>query len=315
MPKSRQTSSPVILIHGGAGARRPSPAHCACLHETLRQSYDLLQRGQPADLAVEHAIQLLEASGLFNAGLGPLRQLDGVQRMDAALMEGKDLTAGGVAGLEGYLHPITAARLVMTHTDHVLIIGHHAKRLARHFGLRRLPKTRKAGKRLPVKPPPGRNVHSLSLYKKMGWYDTVGAVALDQQGTLAAGASTGGVPVMLPGRVGDSPLIGSGVYANNEGAAISMTGIGESIIRMGMARWMATMIQQGDHPRQAARKALRALVKRVRGDAGCLILTSRGSYAIQHSTPWMAAGHWNGAGKPVVQERFGQTRPNSSSKQ
>ena len=155
-------------------------------------------------------IQNLEASGLFNAGLGSLPQLDGVQRMDASLMEGKNLTAGGVANLEGYLHPINAARLVLTETDHVLIIGTSAKRLARHFALKRIPPSPKSARpRTRSQGKAAMYSKTFSLYRKIGRFETVGAVALDAQGNLAAGASTGGVSVMFPGRVGDTPLIGS----------------------------------------------------------------------------------------------------------
>ncbi|MGD9852395.1 MAG: isoaspartyl peptidase/L-asparaginase [Nitrospirales bacterium] len=203
---------PSVLIHGGAGSRRPTRTQLDYLKNSLHRGHALIQTGQPALTVVEQMIQGLEASGLFNAGLGALPQLDGVQRMDASIMEGKELTAGGVANLEGFLHPISAARLVMTETDHVLIIGDSAKRLARHFALKRLPRSNKPAQ--PHSRPRGKtsiNTRTFSLYKKMGRYGTVGAVALDVQGNLAAGASTGGVPVMFPGRVGDTPLIGSGV--------------------------------------------------------------------------------------------------------
>jgi beta-aspartyl-peptidase (threonine type) len=295
----------IVLIHGGAGSRRPTKEQRDYLTDTLCQGHALVHAGQPAIAAVEQMISALEGSGLFNAGLGSLPQLDGVQRMDAAIMEGKTLTGGGVASLEGYQHPIQAARLVMTETDHVLIVGSHAKRLARHFALQRIPRT----KRPP--PPPSRsranaliNPRSFSLYKKIGRFETVGAVALDRRGTLAAGASTGGVSIMLPGRVGDTPLIGSGVYADNAAGAISMTGMGESIIRMGMAKWLAILLETGYTPSRAARHALGQLVSRIQGTAGCLILGANGKFAIQHTTPWMAAGHWNGQGQPVVSDRF-----------
>lgn len=305
--RCRQTSS--VLIHGGAGSRRPTQEQLDCLAQNLRQGYALLQAGQPALTAVEHMIGELEASGLFNAGLGSLPQLDGVQRMDAAIMEGNRLMAGGVASLEGYLHPIQAARLVMTETDHVLIVGDFAKRLARRFTLQRIPRGAKPARVFPrSRGKASINPRSLSLYRTMGHFETVGAVALDLRGTLAAGASTGGVSVMLPGRVGDTPLIGSGVYADNSAGAISMTGIGESIIRMGMAKWLAELLRTGYSPTRAAKHALRELVTRIQGAAGCLILGPTGRFAIQHTTPWMAAGHWNGRGNPVVGNRFSELR-------
>lgn len=250
-------------------------------------------------------IRYLEESGLFNAGRGSLRQLDGIQRMDASIMEGESLSAGAVAGLEGYLHPICAARRIMTDTDHVLIVGPHANQLARHFGLARLvhqkgftPLKTKRRSRNTINP------KSQTLYRQLGLYDTVGAVAMDRAGHLAAGASTGGVAVMLPGRVGDTPLIGAGVYADDTAGAISMTGLGESIIRAGMAKHMAILLGLGWTPIRAANYALKALVSRIQGEAGCLILDRTGKFAIRHTTPWMSAGYWNGRGKPVVKSRF-----------
>jgi beta-aspartyl-peptidase (threonine type) len=267
--------------------------------------YECVKTGRSALDAVENMIRHLEKSGKFNAGRGSFRQLDGIQRMDASIMEGQTLLAGAVAGLEGYLHPISAARRIMSDTDHVLVVGPHAKRLARHFGLARLavPKDliRPKNLRAPMK---NLNPKSQALYREMALFDTVGAVALDHAGQLAAGASTGGVAVMLPGRVGDTPLIGAGVYADNAAGAISMTGLGESIIRTGMAKHLAVLLESGWTPGKAANDTLNALVKRIQGEAGCLILNPAGRFAIRHTTPWMSAGHWNGRGMPVVKSRF-----------
>jgi beta-aspartyl-peptidase (threonine type) len=140
--------------------------------------------------------------------------------------------------------------------------------------------------------------------------DTVGAVALDEQGTVSAGASTGGIAVMLPGRVGDTPLIGCGVYADNEAGAVSMTGIGESIIRLAVAKEIIDRLAYGASPSKATKVVLEKLVKRIYGSAGALVVSGDGRLAIQHITPRMAAGYWNGAGRPVVSDRF----PNGSQK-
>jgi len=269
------------------------------------RGYECLKTGHSPLNSVENMIRHLEESGLFNAGRGSLRQLDGVQRMDASIMEGQNLSAGAVAGLEGYLHPISAARRIMTDTDHVLVVGQHANRLARHFGLARLARQKDSiqlrSKRGSLK---NINPKSQALYREMRLFDTVGAVAMDRAGHLAAGASTGGVAVMLPGRVGDTPLIGAGVYADNTAGAISMTGLGESIIRAGMAKHLAILLGLGWTPGRAANHTLKALVRRIQGEAGCLILDTTGRFAIRHTTPWMSAGHWNGRGKPVVKSRF-----------
>ena len=293
-----------VLVHGGAGASKSTLVQRNILRETLAFGMDLLQKGETALNTVETMIRHLEGSGHFNAGVGSRIQLDGCQRMDASLMEGADLQAGGVAGIEGIRHPISVARLVMEHTDHVLLIGPHASKLARHFRLERLVKTKRSPTHRRSSVVQVKNAKSLALYKQMATYSTVGAVALDADSTLAAGASTGGVSMMLPGRVGDSPLIGAGVYADNQAGAVSMTGLGESIIRQGMARQIVLAMEQGKTPLAATRQALHSLVKRVQGEAGCLVLAPDGRFAIRHVTPRMMAGHWNGRGKPFVADQF-----------
>ncbi len=293
-----------VLVHGGAGGKGATAAQRKCIAETLALGLELLQKGQSALDAVETMIRYLEESGRFNAGMGSRQQLDGCQRMDAALMEGTLLQAGAVAGLEGICHPISAARLVMEKTDHVLIISSQASKLARHFGLERLKQSRKSPTQPRASVVRTRNAKTLKLYKKMAAYDTVGAVALDAFGTLASGASTGGVSMMLPGRVGDSPLIGAGVYADNEAGAVSMTGLGEGIIRLAMAKHIVCAMKNDQKPLAATRHALKSLVRRVQGEAGCLVLAPDGRFAIRHITPCMIAGHWNGRGKPFVADQF-----------
>ena len=266
--------------------------------------FEVLQAGQPALDAVEVMIRHLEDSSLFNAGSGSRRQLDGAQRMDASIMEGTTLQAGAVASLEQIQNPIAAARLVMEETDHVLVVGQQAIRLARHFGLANIRTKKEVLGSSQGKKRPKVNKKTLSLYRDMAHYGTVGAVALDQDGRLAAGASTGGVPIMLPGRVGDSPLIGAGVYADNRAGAISMTGLGEGIMRLAMAKHIAVAMENGKTPAQAARESLNALVTRIQGQAGCLALAPDGRYAIRHVTPFMSAGQWNGKGHPTVGDQF-----------
>ena len=301
----RATRSIQVLIHGGAGNKRPTAKQRACLRDSLVNGVDSLKQGKSALDAVEIMIRLLEGSGLFNAGAGSLRQLDGKRRMDASLMEGMQLRAGAVASLEGIQHPISAARVVMEHTGHVLLVGKHAARLARHFNLERAPsKPGSDAIRHRLKPKDERQAKTLTLFQGMMEYDTVGAVARDETGTIAAGTSTGGVPMMLPGRVGDSPLIGCGVYADNTSGGISMTGIGESIMRLALAKHIAMLMKMGKSPRVATQAALRELVARIKGEAGVLVLGSNGKFSIQHTTPWMSAGYWNGRGTPTVADRF-----------
>ncbi|MCS6304600.1 MAG: isoaspartyl peptidase/L-asparaginase [Nitrospira sp.] len=269
----------------------------ACLRAALQVGYHWLDRGSSALIAVEHTIRVLERSGLFNAGKGARLQLDGVQRMDASIMEGDSLRAGAVASIENIVHPITAARLVMEHTPHVLLVGPQAGRFVQHFKLER---HRLSGK-------PRRMSYETTLQKiaqNREKHGTVGAVALDQTGTVAAGASTGGIDRMLPGRVGDTPIIGCGVYADNETGAVSMTGWGESIIRLAVAKEICDRLVQGTTPATAARLVLQKLVARIDGSAGCLVLTPQGRFTIRHSTPHMTAGWWDGKGEPTVNDKF-----------
>ena len=273
-----------------------SPRQASCLSEALASGHAVLRQGGDALLAVEHTIGVLEASGLFNAGRGAKRQLDGVQRMDASIMEGADLRAGAVASLEGFVHPITAARLVMEETGHVLLAGPMAGRFARRFKLER--HVASVGRRRPYE-------QVLMRYNsRTKGHGTVGAVALDCSGTVAAGASTGGIDGMLPGRIGDTPLIGCGVYADNRSGAVSMTGHGEGIIRLAIAKTICDRLAAGQTPRVAAAAVLGRLVSRIDGAAGTLVMTTGGRFTIAHVTPHMAAGWWNGSGVPKVKGRW-----------
>jgi beta-aspartyl-peptidase (threonine type) len=269
----------------------------ACLQAALEIGYHLLDRSASSLTAVEQVIRVLEQSGLFNAGKGARRQLDGVRRMDASIMDGQGLRAGAVASIEGIVHPIAAARLVMEETHHVLLVGPMATAFARHFKLEGQQtgapaRQRSYGAMLKWKQPP-RERHG-----------TVGAVALDRSGTVAAGASTGGIDRMLPGRVGDTPIIGCGVYADNQSGAVSMTGIGEGIIRVAAAKEICDRLALRRSPVAAAKVVLKKLVTRINGAAGALVLAPNGRFAIRHVTPRMAAGWWDGNGTPTVGDQF-----------
>jgi beta-aspartyl-peptidase (threonine type) len=241
--------------------------------------------------------------------------------MDASMMEGRELRAGAVAGIEQVRHPIAAARLVMDETAHILLVGAQATAFARHFKLERRKPPTSAQRRAAVKALPHRDRltvaqrRTLRLFERIKGQrrlakeageaqETVGAVALDREGTVAAGASTGGIALMLPGRVGDTPLIGCGVYADNQAGAVSMTGLGESIIRIAVAKEIADRLAAGAGPASAARLVLAKVARRVKGSAGALVLTRDGRFAITHNTRHMSAGYWDGTGKPVVADRF-----------
>ncbi len=292
-------SAPILLVHGGAGYKRPKKKSLSVIAESLARGYAVLLNNGSAIDAVVIAIRVLEDSGIFNAGLGGVLQLDGVQRLDASVMEGKELKAGAVAGLEGFRNPIDAARRVME-TGHVMLTDIGAGRIAR--GLPRLPKPSKESraklKRLVEKEPA-----ILDLYRKH--FSTVGAVALDGKGNLAAGTSTGGTYAMLPGRVGDSPIIGAGTYAENVAGAVSCTGAGEYIMRRALAKELC-MLMSDVAPVSAASKALKGILK-IGGQAGLIALDRQGRFTLAHTTEYMAGGYAKGK-RIQVQEGFKRVR-------
>jgi beta-aspartyl-peptidase (threonine type) len=259
----------------------------------LDAGYELFDRGgSPVD-AVEAAVMALESSGQFNAGLGAYRQLDGVARRDASIMDGRSLAAGAVASVTGVLNPVRAARLVMDASPHVLLTGSWAERFARHHRIPRSSASR-----------PSISTSWDTLYRRVmratrPTSGTVGAVAIDARGHVAAATSTGGIARMLPGRVGDSPLIGAGTYADDHAGAVSMTGTGETIIRAGLARLIAADLARGATPKTAGRRAVAWMRQRIGGDAGAIILSRTGALALLHTTPYMACGVRDRAGRRV----------------
>ncbi len=286
-------------MHGGAGYKQPQKASLNVLTESLAKGYAILLNGGCSLDAVVAAITVMENSGRFNAGLGGALQLDGIQRFDASLMEGKEMKAGAVAGLEGFRNPIQAARRVME-TPHVLMTDIGACRIAR--GLMRLPRPSKK-LREKMEKLLQRDHEVIRLYRE--YFSTVGAVALDVRGNLAAGTSTGGTYAMLPGRVGDSPIIGAGTYAENEGGAVSCTGSGEHILRRSLAKETCLLMVDGT-PASAARSALKGLL-RIHGQAGLLALDRKGRIAIVHTTDYMASGYAKGM-RIQVHQRMRQVR-------
>ena len=292
-------ANPVLLVHGGAGYKPPQKTTLDVLAESLAKGYTILLNGGCSLDAVVAAVTVMENSGMFNAGLGGVLQLDGVQRFDASLMEGTEMKAGGVAGLEGFRNPIQAARRVMD-TPHVLMTDIGARRIAR--GLARLPKPSEES-REKLKKLRRREHEVVRFYRK--YFSTVGAVALDVRGNLAAGTSTGGTYAMLPGRVGDSPIIGAGTYAENASGAVSCTGSGEHILRRSLAKETCLLMVDGT-PASAARSALKALL-RIHGQAGLIALDRKGRLAIMHTTDYMASGYAKGM-RIQVQQRVRQVR-------
>ncbi len=275
----------LLLVHGGAGAIRPGKRTLKKLYESISSGYSILKSGGSALTAVAETIKILEDSGHFNAGLGANLQLDGVRRLDASLMEGKSLRAGSVIGLEGIRNPIIAARALMD-LPNIMLTNVGAKRVAQGEKIKALPPVHKRDlDRLQKKM--RKEKAFMQLFDR--YFSTVGAVALDSHGDLAAGASTGGIITMFPGRVGDTPIIGAGIYAENSLGAASCTGIGEYILRLSLAKEVC-MNLQNKTPHSAAASSLKRL-KRIGGQAGLILIDRGGRFSIMHTTDYMASGY------------------------
>jgi len=273
----------------------------AKLREALDAGSAILSGGGSALDAVEAAIVVLEDSGIFNAGSGARLQLDGVVRLDASIMEGESLRTGAVAGVERIRNPIRAARLVMERTPHVLLAGDKARRFARLQGLAAAGRpSARSRERLHEELRAGGPLVALARRLQK---DTVGAVALDRRGTVAAGVSTGGHSFMLPGRVGDSPIVGAGNYAENGAGAVAMTGDGECIIRVAAAKEIAMGLSRGGSARAVARATLRRMRSRTQGTGGALVIGAGGEIALVHTTPHLL-GAYRAGRRLAVGNRF-----------
>jgi beta-aspartyl-peptidase (threonine type) len=278
---------PVIIVHGGAGTIPDEQVEAfqrGC-RLAAERGLALLLAGAPAEDAVEAAIRLLEDDGTFDAGRGSFLSQDGIVEMDAGFMEGAKLKAGAVAGVRDIANPITLARLVMA-SPHVFLIGEGASRFALQHGLRRCS--------------PAELISPRELAAWRAWQeaqtpappskpqDTVGAVALDAQGHLAAGTSTGGMRFKVPGRVGDVPCVGAGFYADDLLGAASCSGVGEDILRLVLAKRAVDALADGRAPQQAAEEAIAYLARRIAGRAGLILLDRHGRVGCAFNTPRMA---------------------------
>lgn len=284
----------VLLVHGGAGERRPERKALDVLSAALDCGYRLLEKGGCALDAVQECIVIMENSGVLNAGSGSNLQLDGVRRLDAALMDGTGLKAGSVIGIEKVKNPIAAARILMD-LPNFMMTNRGASNVARVSGLEELPE---AGPRALDRLKRARRTGLFTGHYRH-FFSTVGAVALDGQGRLSAGASTGGVFAMLPGRVGDTPVIGAGVYAENGLGAVSCTGAGESIIRLALAKEICMNLASLSVSR-AARLSLKR-VRAISGSAGVIVLNADGRHALMHTTRYMASGRADKRGIRVAE--------------
>jgi len=313
---------PILLVHGGAWA---IPTDAAAAHESgvrkaLEAGYGVLTRGGAALDAVEAAVTVLEDDPTFDAGRGSFLTSDGRVQLDALLMDGGRIKAGGVACVERLRNPIQAARLVLEQSPHVYFVGAGAEEFARSHGMplidnaefvldRERERLKAAQSRhaagladatfsgLADDKSPETAISRKSTASVQGdepaefqSHDTVGAVALDAHGDLAAGTSTGGTLNKTPGRVGDSSLIGCGCYADNMSAAVSLTGWGEPIMKLVLGKWAVDRVAAGSAPELAARDAISYLHRRLGGHGGIILLGPDGRFGMAHNTPAMAWG-------------------------
>jgi beta-aspartyl-peptidase (threonine type) len=286
-----------IVIHGGAGFWGKT-VHEGVLGVRKAASYggEILKANGSALDAVVAAVKVLEDDPVFNAGLGTSLTVRGTAEMDAAIMDGRDLSAGAVALVRRVKNPVQLARLVMENTDHVVLSGAIAERLADVFHLpKRNPITEQKMKMLrQMKNGVGRqrfrwakrNPELLKTHPEI-LGDTVGAVAVDFENNFAAASSTGGVMMKLPGRIGDTPQIGSGLYADNLAGAATVTGVGEIAIRLTLSKTICLLMEQGMTAEQAAKKAVRSASQRLNGPAGVIAIDRKGRVAAIHNTPYM----------------------------
>ncbi len=375
---SRPQTRPVLLLHGGAWAMPDDavPAHENGIRNALRAGWAVLARGGSALDAIGAAITVMEDDDTFDAGRGSFLTRDGRVQLDALMMSGTDLRAGGVACVERLRNPIQAARLVLDRSPHIYFVGPGAETFAAQHGMplvrntdlvmerekerltrfqqaeaAGLPDTTFAGSApgpadsprtgapsFPASPErvgsasdvstnpqhdPETTLQQSTLTQTavdeaiqhglptelqfddptLHSHDTVGAVALDANGNLAAGTSTGGTLSKAPGRVGDSSLIGCGCYADNESAAVSLTGWGEPIMKLVLGKWATDRVAAGSTPQQAATDAIAYLHRRLGGHGGIILLGPDGQIGLAHNTPRMAWGWATAEGQQVGIER------------
>jgi beta-aspartyl-peptidase (threonine type) len=313
------THSPTLLVHGGAWA---IPADAAEAHETgvrraLEAGFDILARAGSALDAVEAAVTILEDDETFDAGRGSFLTSDGRVQLDALLMDGGRMKAGGVACVERLRNPIKAARLVLEQSQHVYFVGSGAEDFAQAHGMELianselvLDRERERLAMAQVREAAGLKDATFSGLlddksretavgehgpgtegpKGQDSHDTVGAVALDGRGNLAAATSTGGTLNKTPGRVGDSSLIGCGCYADNLSGAVSLTGWGEPIMKLVLGKWATDRVAAGTAPEIAAGEAISYLFNRMGGHGGIILLGPDGRFGLAHNTPAMAWG-------------------------
>ncbi|KAM5164859.1 isoaspartyl peptidase/L-asparaginase [Mantella aurantiaca] len=276
---------PVIVVHGGAGTivEEYADGYRAGVKRAALQGYDILRKGGDAVTAVEEAVVVLEDDPHFNAGHGSVLNEEGEVEMDAIIMDGKDLSSGAVSAVRCIANPIKLARLVMEKTDHVLLTCKGASLFAKSQGIPEIPGEKLISERSRERWK--KNLKSGSNPKGTG---TVGAVAVDSQGNVACATSTGGITNKMVGRVGDTPCIGSGGYADNTVGAVSTTGHGESIMKVTLARLILHYMEQGMSVEEAADAGLNYMKTRVDDTGGVIVINGDGEWTAKFSTNQMS---------------------------
>jgi len=286
------TNRPSLIVHGGAW-NIPDDAVAACrsgCHRALERGWAVLAQGGRAIDAVEAAIMVLEDDPVFDAGTGAHLNRDGHIELDAIVMDGDTLRAGAVAAVHGVRNPILLARRVLEQSPHMMLVGPGAEQFARETGI---PLCDESALIVERERAVWRTYRETGCDPDFGSVakGTVGAVAMDTRGSLVAATSTGGTLGKHPGRVGDSPLIGCGCYADTTAGAVSTTGEGEAIMRIVMAKTAVEMMRGGMSPSLAAESCLRVLRERARGMGGLILLDPSGAPGFAFTTPRMAFGY------------------------
>src|SRR5450432_2029744 len=266
-------------------------AHLNGVRNAMTAGWKVLERGGAALDAVEEAVVILEDDETFDAGRGSFLNRDGKVQMDALIMDGATLRAGGVGCVERIANPVRAARKILSESLHVYFVAEGAERFAAEHGIPLcknedliIPREVERLREYQARP----EDQKADLFAPAISHDTVGAVALDRDGNIAAATSTGGTLDKAPGRLGDSSLIGCGCYADNKSAAASTTGWGEPIMKLVLAKWAADRCAAGNMPEWVAAEAINYLKDRVNGHGGMILLDARGRFGIAHNTPRMA---------------------------
>jgi len=297
----KKAQKPVMVVHGGAGNWRSERIYpgISGVKKAAVVGFDVLKGGGAAVDSVTEAVAVLEDDGTFNAGYGSSLNIDKQIEMEASIMDGKTLQAGAAGLLRDIKNPVRLARIIMEETDHVLVVGEGAEKLAKMHDLpRRNPVTelrlkyyeeqKKAlleGKfELP------KLAELVKKHPQLFNLETVGAVALDRDGNVAAATSTGGFPLKLPGRIGDSPIIGCGTYADNQAGACSTTGVGEIAIRLVLSKTVCSQMEYGKSAQEAVEMAIKLVNRRMQigyNSMGLIAVDMQGQIGAAHNSPAM----------------------------